>query len=112
MFGSFHAFEGIFVFIICIARKSIYEQTLKAFKKMYGDDQSDVEANSEEGIPLREIQNTTITICSSCEDQSEALYSCADCEETLCSGCHQAHSKFKLTRNHNVTSLNAEPSIE
>ena len=80
---------------------------------MYGDDQSDVEADSEEGIPLREIQNTTITICSSCEDQSEALYSCADCEETLCSGCHQAHSKFKITRNHNVTLiLNAEQIIE
>ena len=80
---------------------------------MYGDDQSDVEANSEEGIPLREIQNNTITICSSCEDQSEALYSCTDCTETLCSGCHQAHSKFKLTRDHNVKLiLNTESIIE
>ena len=80
---------------------------------MYGDDQSDVEANSEEGIPLQEIQNNTITICSSCEDQSEALYSCADCEETLCRECNQAHSRLKNSRNHNVTLiLNAEPSIQ
>ena len=80
---------------------------------MYGDDQSDVEANSEEGIPLREIQNTTITICSSCEDQSEALYSCTDCTETLCRECNQAHSRLKNSRNHNVTLiLNAKPSIE
>ena len=80
---------------------------------MYGDDQSDVEAKSEEAIPLREIQNITITICSSCEDQSEALYSCADCEETLCRECNQAHSRLKNSRNHNVTLiLNAEPSIE
>ena len=77
------------------------------------DDQSNVEDNSEEGIPLQEIQNNTITICSNCEDQSEAVYCCADCEETFCSDCHQAHSKLKLNRNHNVTLiLNAKPSIE
>ena len=79
---------------------------------MYGDDQSNVEDNSGEGIPLQEIQNNTITICSSCFDQSEALYSCSDCKATLCSDCHQAHSRFKINQYHNVTSLNTEPSIE
>jgi hypothetical protein len=106
----------MFVFVICIARKSIYERTIEAFKKLYGDDQSDsdVEANSEEGIPLQEIQNNTATICSSCEDQSEALFNCRECKATLCSECNQAHSRLKLTltQNHNVTTLNAEPSIE
>ena len=94
-----------------MARNSLYEQISEAFKKMYGDDQSDVEANSEEGIPLREIQNNT-TICSSCDDQTEALYSCTDCKETLCRDCHQAHSKVKLTRDHNVTILDGKPSVE
>ena len=106
----------MFVFVICIARKSIYERTIEAFKKLYGDDQSDsdVEANSEEGIPLQEIQNNKATICSSCEDQSEALFNCRECKATLCSECNQAHSRLKLTltQNHNVTTLNAEPSIE
>ena len=104
----------MFVFVICIARKSIYERTIEAFKNLYGDDQSDsdVEANSEEGIPLQEIQNNTITICSSCEDQSEAFYNCRECKANLCGDCNQAHSTFKLNRNHNVTSLDAKPSIE
>ena len=79
---------------------------------MYGDDQSDVEANSEEGIPLQEIENNAITICSSCKDQSEAFYNCRECKANLCGDCNQAHSTFKLLENHNVTSLNADPSIE
>ena len=79
---------------------------------MYGHDQSDVEANSEEGIPLQEIQNNAITICSSCKDQSEAFYNCRECKANLCVDCNQVHSAFKLLENHNVTSLNAEPSIE
>ena len=79
---------------------------------MYGDDKSDVEDNSKEGIPLHEIQNTTITICSSCKDQSEAFYNCKECKANLCIDCNQVHSTFKLLENHNVTSLNAEPSIE
>jgi hypothetical protein len=100
------------VFIICIARKSIYEQTIEAFKKMYGDDQSDVEANSEEGNPLQEIQNNAIIICSSCEDQFEAFYNCRECKANLCGDCNQVHSTFKLHRNHNVTSLDAKASNE
>ena len=95
-----------------MARKSIYNKIHQAYKERYGDeDKSDIEANSEEGIPLREIQNNT-TICSSCDDQTEALYTCRECDGTLCKECNVAHSRFKINRHHNVTSLNAEPIIE
>ena len=44
-------------------------------------------------------------ICSRCEDNTEANFSCKECQETLCDPCHKAHLKVKLTRNHTIIPL-------
>jgi hypothetical protein len=52
------------------------------------------------------VDETTSIICSNCDDKSEALYTCRQCKETLCSECNKAHSRLTLTRNHNATVIN------
>ena len=52
--------------------------------------------------------NPVSTICSGCDDQSEAKFKCIECEDTLCNLCHQAHLKVRLTRNHTIIALPRE----
>ena len=46
-----------------------------------------------------------LKICTGCNDNSEALYSCLECKDTLCELCYQAHLKVRLTRNHTLSQL-------
>ena len=58
-------------------------------------DNSDIERNVD---PI-------LIVCSSCDDQSPALFRCTDCVEELCDECYNAHKIVKLTRYHNLIVL-------
>ena len=56
------------------------------------------------------FRNPESTICSSCDDNNEAKFSCKECEDTLCNLCHDAHLIVKLTHNHTITALHRASS--
>ena len=47
----------------------------------------------------------SLKICTGCNDNTEASYSCLECKDTLCELCYQAHLKVKLTLNHTLSQL-------
>ena len=50
-------------------------------------------------------QQTTATICSSCEDKPPAIAHCHDCKENLCETCVRAHKHVSMTKSHHITNL-------
>jgi hypothetical protein len=40
--------------------------------------------------------------CSSCEEKLPATVRCTDCMDYLCSTCHIAHHRLRLTKGHQV----------
>ena len=61
-------------------------------------------------------------MCESCDSSSVAAAKCVQCDELLCSECKRAHGLVKLTRDHQIISLEdvvpkrkipeAEPSVK
>lgn len=44
--------------------------------------------------------------CTGCEENVAASHFCTDCAEWLCEPCAQAHRRVKVTKDHNVESVN------
>lgn len=44
--------------------------------------------------------------CGNCEDNAEATGQCSDCSEFLCDRCTAAHRRVRVTREHQIISLN------
>ena len=57
------------------------------------------------------VNESGLKICSSCEDDNAAKFTCKDCQETLCSPCHSAHLKVKVTKNHEIIPLQHRANI-
>lgn len=51
----------------------------------------------EKKVPIR---------CGNCEDNAEATGQCSDCAEFLCDRCTAAHRRVRVTREHQIISLN------
>ena len=47
--------------------------------------------------------------CSSCDDNSVAHSWCAECEEHLCDDCVKAHQRVKVTKDHSISAIVAQP---
>ncbi|XP_033101686.1 E3 ubiquitin-protein ligase TRIM56-like [Anneissia japonica] len=43
-------------------------------------------------------------VCTSCDDE-EASFRCNECDDFLCDGCREAHSRVRVTRNHKILSI-------
>lgn len=50
---------------------------------------------------LEQFEKRSIS-CSSCEEKLPATVRCTDCMDYLCSTCHIAHHRLRLTKGHQV----------
>ena len=44
-------------------------------------------------------------VCTNCDDNASGSYGCKDCEDIFCDECYKAHSKLKITRDHDVLTI-------
>ena len=44
-------------------------------------------------------------VCTNCDDNALGSYGCNDCRDILCDDCYKAHSKLKITRDHDVLTI-------
>ena len=44
-------------------------------------------------------------VCPNCDDNSLGSYYCKTCDEKLCDRCYKTHSKLKITRDHDVITI-------
>lgn len=45
------------------------------------------------------------TLCTDCPDGNEAEFRCQECLSYICTACHSAHRRHRLTKNHKVITL-------
>ncbi|NP_001088294.1 tripartite motif containing 24 S homeolog [Xenopus laevis] len=53
-------------------------------------------------VPSSTVEKPSQQVCTSCEDNAEALGFCVECVEWLCKNCVQAHQRVKFTKDHTV----------
>ncbi|XP_038058012.1 uncharacterized protein LOC119729505 [Patiria miniata] len=50
--------------------------------------------------------------CQACDEESEAISRCLDCEQYLCKECQKAHQRWAALRAHNITPCQGEFDAE
>ena len=56
---------------------------------------------------MDEPQEKVPKIVCPCDDGSNAIAKCEDCDDYLCILCYHAHIRVKLTKDHNITTFEA-----
>ena len=44
-------------------------------------------------------------VCTNCDDNALGSYGCKDCRDILCDECYKAHLKVKITRDHDLLTI-------
>ena len=44
-------------------------------------------------------------VCTNCDDNALGSYGCNDCQDILCDECYKAHLKVKITRDHDLLTI-------
>lgn len=58
-------------------------------------------------IDMEAVRNSTSIpmLCSSCNEQLPATARCVDCMDFLCYACHNAHGRVRMTKDHQILTL-------
>ncbi|XP_047136944.1 tripartite motif-containing protein 2 isoform X1 [Hydra vulgaris] len=58
-------------------------------------------------LDVEAVRNSSITpvVCISCSEKQPAISRCLDCMDFLCAACHNAHSRVKVTKDHQIMTL-------
>ena len=63
------------------------------------------EQGSYKGEEIEEDKSNDENVCTNCDDNALGSYYCEDCEDILCDECYKAHSKLKITRDHDLLTI-------
>ena len=63
------------------------------------------EQGSYKGEETEEDKSIYDQVCTNCDDNALGSYYCEDCEDILCDECYKAHLKVKITRDHDLLTI-------
>ena len=63
------------------------------------------EQGSYKGEEIEEDKSNDEQVCPNCNDNSLGSYYCKNCDVILCDRCYETHSKLKITRDHDLLTI-------
>ena len=54
---------------------------------------------------IEEDKSNDEQVCPNCNDNSLGSYYCKNCDVILCDRCYETHSKLKITRDHDLLTI-------